>query len=147
MRRIFFRSRRYAMIAFGGSLLVLVTMWRYGPDLSLPRLLRDLPATGGWIDACPSPFKVAVADAPEFNRRLLHEFPVGSSESHLIAALDRLGFKIFGHCKDDPSIHSAVFDQTGFALRIFPLHAKVQWKTDAEKNVLWTKGFISYDGP
>jgi hypothetical protein len=149
------RWLKYAIFAPAIAIVLLIgtyIYWLESPS-SLPPLLRNLEATGGWTDACPVPEALRdvlpIADTPEFNRRLSREFPAGSMEGHLITTLEQIGFKMIGGCKDDPTIHIARFDQTVSTLDLFPtpLTAMVYWKTDARKNVVWTKGFIAYTGP
>jgi hypothetical protein len=127
----------------------------YGPDWLLPPLLRNLESRGGWADACPlSPELAAtlgrnlnLADTPEFDLRLSREFPNGSSNAHLVATLEQMGFRSIGNCDTDPSIHVERYDQEPLVLGLYPLTATVYWKTDPKKKVLWTRGFIFYTGP
>jgi hypothetical protein len=124
------------------------------PDWSLPALLRNLSATGGYTDACPVPKfletvipLIAPAEAPEFNARLARLFPAGANESDVVLKLRAMGFQMIGPCKDDPTIRRARFDQRRFGPYLFPLFAGVFWKVDEAGKLEWTRGVIAHTGP
>jgi hypothetical protein len=125
-----------------------------GPKPSLPPLLRDATAGGGWWGACPpeTPEEVQrqagrpLALSPELDRRLAELFPAGSSEDKLVDTLRTQGFELMPSCKNEHSIRIAAFIQRGGGLLSYPITANVYWKVDETGNIVWTKGFVRYTG-
>ena len=124
------------------------------PTPPLPPLLRNVSAGGGWWGSCPpetSNAEVAYKDrtlaiSPELDQRLSVSFPPGSNEKALVAELESQGFKLLSHCRGDTSIHAAAFNQRGGSLFAYPLTANVFWKVDDDGHILWTRGFVRYNG-
>ena len=125
------------------------------PEPRLPPLLRNVTAQGGRWGACPPRNEseaslqkiLPLAVSPELNQRLLSEFPPGSTEDRLIEELSKQGFTMLPPCKNDQSIHSAVFQQHGAGLfSSFPITANIFWKVDHANAVVCTKGFVAFTG-
>jgi hypothetical protein len=119
-----------------------------------PPLLQNAIAGGGWFSGgCPAhdwdiTAKYPEAHAPQVEARLARDFPAGTPEQALLAALTRQGFKSDGACDNDPSIHRAVFNQAGGGLfGPYPARAQVAWKVDGEGRVVWTKAQLAYQSP
>lgn len=113
----------------------------------LPRLLRGVDTRGGWWGACP-PLKpdTELALSPQLNLRLLHEFPPGSAESRLAAELAKIGFHKLAPCKEDPTVQVTSFTQRGGSIYHPPMFVTVFWKLDASGALVWTKGFVDFNG-
>lgn len=114
---------------------------------NLPPLLQDVSAAGGWYGGCPRDTEEAaqpLALSPELNSRLRKLFPPGSSSNRLQALLLSQGFTIGAACAADTSIKTASFLQKKYFL--YQLQADVFWKVDRQKRVVWTEGFVYYDG-
>jgi hypothetical protein len=124
----------------------------FGCSEAGPPLLRHVTARGGWIGACPP--EVAseaqlqasqpLAISPELDKRLTQSFPPGTSEDRLVKPLTEQGFRLLPSCRNDPSIRVAAFD--GYAGGIFNTWASVYWKVDSGSAIVWTKGFVAFDG-
>jgi hypothetical protein len=152
--RVIAKAVGYAIsvLVVAGGVWLLVLFFIPVPDWTLPPLLRNLPATRGYVSACPLPPDLArlgmiPADASEFNARLARMFPTGLPEARMVETLSTLKFEILHACEFDSSIRTARFDQHGFGPYMFPLWAGVYWKVDLDGNIEWTKGFIAYTGP
>lgn len=65
--------------------------------------------------------------------------PDGSSASALINDLRRQGFKLQDSCPTDASVNWAM-NQSWFGL------ANVYWKVDPGGNLVWTRGYVAWDG-
>ena len=125
-------------------------------DPSLPKLLQNVTATGGYMSACPpsnsteemmlKTWKGRLAISPEFNQRLRDEFPPGSEEKRLIQTLTTQGFMIIGQCDKDPTIWQATFNKKGQGFLRYDTSALVFWKSDVHKRLIWTKGMIFRTG-
>ena len=113
----------------------------------LPPILRKATAGGGWWGACPPVSKAEqtmmahrpLAVSPELDRRLAVQFPPGSDQNGLVIALTQEGFATDKVCPNDRSIHIAWFNAKAVTASIF-------WKVDEVGTIVWTKGFIAYDG-
>jgi hypothetical protein len=125
-----------------------------GSKPSLPPLLRNVTAGGGWWGACPPETPEysqeragrPLAVSPELDLRLAEQFPAGSSERRLVDALRTQGFELMAPCKNEQSIRVAAFVQHGGGLLSYPITANVYWKVDQSGNIVWTKGFVRYTG-
>jgi len=125
-----------------------------GPKPSLPPLLRNVSAGGGWWGACPPETQDEarerqgrpLATSPELDRRLAQSFPPGSSERKLVDTLRNQGFELLPSCRSDHSIHVAAFDQHGGGILFNPITANIFWQVDEADNIVWTKGFVRYVG-
>ncbi|MFY9260561.1 MAG: hypothetical protein WAO71_08650 [Gallionella sp.] len=126
-----------------------------GEITPLPPLLKKATAGSGWSSACPpknekerqmieSSGKLAVS--PQVEQRLRDEFPSGSNDELLIAALLAQNFKLGKPCDTDPTIQRASFFQKGTGLLPYSTIATVYWKVDEQRRIVWTKGFVSYSG-
>jgi hypothetical protein len=109
---------------------------------TLPPLLRDVSAGGGWWGACPpeGDGRRELALSPELNRRLEDQFPPGTSEQRLIRVVSDQGFHRAASCQSDPTIHIATFGRPD-------MRAAVYWKSDDAGSIVWTKGFVFYIAP
>jgi hypothetical protein len=120
------------------------------PNWAVPPLLWHLPATGGYVDACPGPLAPhgLPEGGPEFNTRLLARFPLGSDETTVIGYLTSIGFEMMAPCDLDPTIHGAFYRQRipGPTFVYFQ-GARVRWKVDPENRIVWIRGFTSYLPP
>jgi hypothetical protein len=151
-----------ALIFIGGSLAVIaltpvaIFVWWvvirpmfYPPA---PPLLAHVTAAGGWFGGCPprneqeavSRAKSGEALSPELNQRLALQFPVGSPVGPLVKSLAAQGFKPLEACKNDPTIRRAVFSGPTRGV-VFEIFAVVFWKTEND-TLVWTKGFVAFDG-
>jgi hypothetical protein len=116
------------------------------PEPPLPPLLQGLEGVGGSTTVCPPAteqeaalrHQISVGSpmawSPEFGRRIKHEFPPGSEARQMTEQLQKLGFRMLGSCKGDPSIQHAFFEQHGgFPLRSsgIPMVANVWWQVDS----------------
>jgi len=88
------------------------------------------------------PFRVS----PEFNERLMQEFPPGTTEDRLVTSLVGQGFGGVSPCEADSSIRSVEFNQHGGGMAVFRIGATVFWKVDSANTIIWTKGFVIYYG-
>lgn len=147
---------RWPTSAFRVLIPIVVTLCSCGPRDTLPPLLRNLTAKGGYASACPVPpnlkasgAPLELADSPELDRRLQMEFPSGTPEHELIAKLRQMGFGTMSRCDDDQAIRMARYDQAAQpdVFLFFPMTATVYWKVDKNTNVVWSKGFVSFTGP
>ncbi len=116
-----------------------------------PPLLRNVTAASGWVGACPPQNEFeerlqaqGLALSPELNSRLFLQFPPGSTADYLVKALNDQGFKLSGSCQNDPSILEAIFE--GNTGSIFDTWAAIYWKVDIAHNIVWTKGFVAFEG-
>jgi hypothetical protein len=117
-----------------------------------PPLLRRVTAAGGWVGACPpqndiearGQAQLGLALSPELNSRLVQQFPPGSAEDGIVKTLTAQGFKLSASCANDPSIRIATFK--GYAGGIFDIWAAIYWKVDNADAIVWTKGFVAFDG-
>ena len=123
-----------------------------GPKPSLPPILRNVTAGGGWWGACPPETPNAetarkgrpLAISPELDERLSQAFPPGSSEKRLVDTLQAQGFELLSPCNGDTSIHLAAFNQHGGGVVAYPITANVYWKVDGQGHIMWTRGFVRY---
>jgi hypothetical protein len=143
-----------AFIVLTPAVLFLWWIW-IGPMFypPAPPLLQHVTAAGGWLGACPARSEQEAAEraksgealSPELNLRLAQQFPPGSPEATLVRSLAAQGFKPLEPCRNDATIRSAHFSGlTRGAL--FAINAVVYWKTEND-TLVWTKGFVSFDGP
>jgi hypothetical protein len=121
----------------------------------LPPLLQKATAGSGWSSACPSRNEKEqkmiettgqFAVSPEVEQRLRDQFPPGSNESRLIAALTTQGFKQEAPCETDQTIQRASFFRKGTGILPYDIGATVYWKIDEQGRIVWTKGFVAYGG-
>jgi hypothetical protein len=119
----------------------------------LPPILQKVTASGGWISACPPADDtearmrgtMELAISPEFDARLMKDFPSGTRESTLIEALTSRGFKVLEPCRSDLSVRRASFRQRGGGgLAVYPMTAIAYWKVDEANVVEWTRGFVFF---
>jgi hypothetical protein len=82
--------------------------------------------------------------SPELNQRLAQQFPPGSSGPALFRFLMSQGFMQLEPCENDTTVHRAYYNGpiSGVLLNI---NAIVYWKTEGN-TLVWTKGFVDYDG-
>jgi hypothetical protein len=122
---------------------------------SVPPILRNATAHGGWWGACPPSSETEVesrrmmrdlAVSPEFNSRLENAFPQGSPEEALIDSLTGQGFVLIGQCKADSTIRFLSFHAEGSGFLPYATNAQVYWQADANGRIVWTKGFVRYTG-
>jgi hypothetical protein len=117
-----------------------------------PPLLEHVTAAGGWFGGCPprnqseAGMRATMGEAlsPDLNRKLAQQFPQGSPADPLVQALAQQGFELGGSCPNDSTISSAVFHGPTRGA-IFEMRAVVFWKTQ-DQSLVWTKGFVSFDG-
>jgi hypothetical protein len=121
----------------------------------VPPILRGATAHGGWWGACPPSSETEVetrrimrelALSPELNSRLEAQFPPGSPEQALIDSLTEQGFVLSGQCKTDSTIRIASFDAPGHGFLPYATSAQVYWQADADRRIVWTKGFLMFIG-
>jgi hypothetical protein len=146
------RMRPWLLIA-SVSVAALVTVIGGCTQVALPPLLRNVSSGGGSTDVCPteggdvsnSLAMIGSASSPELDQRLQREFPPGSGEGGLVNVLIEQRFVVQATpCGTDSSIHLAIFRQTKGLF--FPTMATVWWKVDQQNNIVWTEGFVFYDG-
>jgi hypothetical protein len=104
----------------------------------LPPLLDGIHDSSGPDGTlCPGPDKVGPFSS-ELERRLRQQFPGGSPESRLVAALKAQGFLVFTSrdCLNDKAIRSALFTNSSD-------EASVYWKADSAHRLIWTKAILS----
>ena len=120
-----------------------------------PPILHKASAGGGWSSACPPENDTEarfrdktgkLAISPEFDARLMRDFPAGTTEATLIEALTSQGFIVLGPCRSEPAIRMASFRQHGGGLYVYPMMATAYWKVDEVNVVEWTRGFVSFHG-
>ena len=118
-----------------------------------PPLVEKATSLGTWdSQGCPArahdlSTKYPEAHSPLMEQRLTSQFPAGTPEGDLIVALDRQGFRPFAPCDNDPSIHRALFRQSGGSgFGPLPARARVAWKVDSRGRILWTKADVVYLG-
>jgi hypothetical protein len=89
-----------------------------------------------------------IALSPDLEERLSTQFPEGTGESSLTAALASQGFQPpTAACPSDSTIRVSLFPpQTGGGLLRGSKAARVFWKADALGRVLWTHGSVYHDG-
>jgi hypothetical protein len=125
-----------------------------GPKPALPPLLKNVTAGGGWWGACPPENEQEaeereghpLATSPELEQRLVQSFPPGSNERKLVDTLSKQGFELLPPCKSDHSVRVAAFRQHGGGVLVFPVTANIFWKVDKADNIVWTRGFVAYEG-
>lgn len=159
---VYIQSSLRACVAFVVVLVCLAGGCSGSAHKELPRLLRNVAAAGGKWPSCPpegstpeksyaviGAFDVQKADglavSPQLTKRLLLEFPPGSSEEHLITVLTEQGFELAGPCQSDSSLRLATFFQEGEGFLPYATRAEVWWKVE-DARIVWLKGFISYSG-
>lgn len=146
-----------ALLVVLGLLALAFCVVLIGPGFSppTPPILEHVTFSGGWwTGGCPLhedyPFRAQFtggeSQSPQLISRLNSLAPAGSSASTLREFLLQQGFADEPPCTTDPSIHRAVFAQSGRRFLSFPLHAEVAWKTDGDK-VVWVKGIAYGLGP
>jgi hypothetical protein len=117
---------------------------------SAPEILRNVSAAGGYWGGCPpdrhpGPRDVGpLALSPEFNARLVTRFPAGTPQERLISTLSSQGFKSVGPCPADATIK--ILTYSGPSGGIFDMTATAFWQTDAQGKILWTEGFVEFNG-
>jgi hypothetical protein len=118
-----------------------------------PPLVAQATSLGSWDSGgCPArandlSAKYPEAHSPVMEQRLASQFPVGTPEAELMAALDRQGFRATTACDNDPTIHRALFVQSGGSgFGPLPARARVAWKVDGQGRILWTKANVVYEG-
>ena len=120
-----------------------------------PTLLKGVTAGSGWGTPCPprneqeqkiieASGKLAIS--PELQQRLQSEFPPGTSEDRVIAALISQGFKLEPSCATDKTIQRASFFQAGTVILPTDIAADIYWKLDGQRRIVWTKGFVMFIG-
>ena len=127
----------------------------FAPHLTppTPPLLENASTTAGkWQGmGCPrrrgdpSPEAMPDSRSPEVENRLARQFPPGTSEARLKAALVSQHFDLIDACEADASIRRATFSQTGG--RYYgqsAIWAFVAWKTNADGKILWTKADVDH---
>jgi hypothetical protein len=131
-------------------------VWRMeiGPKFypAPPALLEHVTAAGGWFGGCPPRneqeagmrAKSGEALSPELNRKLAAQFPPGSPAEPLMRTLAEQGFAPGPSCENDSTIRSAAFHGPTRGA-IFDIHAVIYWKTENQA-LVWTKGFVAFDG-
>jgi hypothetical protein len=89
-----------------------------------------------------------ISVSPELEGRLSAQFPVGTVETALTAALASQGFQSpTGACPDDSTIRVSLFPpQTGGGLFRISTAAAVLWKVDATGRIMWTHGTAYHEG-
>jgi hypothetical protein len=119
-----------------------------------PPLLQGATAGSGWFSGgCPAhdwdiTAKYPEAHAPQVEARLARDFPAGTPEQALLAALTRQGFKPDIPCDNDATIHRALFNQKGGGLfGPYAAMAQVAWKVDGQDRIVWTKAQLAYQSP
>ena len=121
---------------------------------SLPSLLRDVSAGGGYFTACPPSNKIEakmlettnIAISPELNKRLREQFPPGSADTRLVDTLTGQGLCLAEPCAAVPTIQHASFFQQGTGFLPYDINAEVYWKRDKDSRIVWTKGLVAYTG-
>jgi hypothetical protein len=106
----------------------------------IPEILRGATAGGGYFGACPPKdhaVTIPLAISPEFNQRLEERFPPGSPQIALSNSLNSVGFLTGPACDTVPEIRSLIFRSNGTM-------ALVEWESDGQGRILWTKGFVAY---
>jgi hypothetical protein len=144
-----------AVVAFIVLTPVVVFVWVFyiGPMLhpAAPPLLQHVTAGGGYFGACPPKNSEEAAQRAksgealsELNQRLAQQFPPGSPEQLLVRSLSEQGFTPLEPCENDATVRRAHF--TGPVRGgIFDVNAVVYWKTQND-TLVWTKGFVSFNG-
>jgi hypothetical protein len=143
---------RWKVLSTLGAVGILSVSALFGCSEAGPPLLRHVTAGGGWTGACPPEgaseaqlrASLPLAISPELNQRLAQSFPPGTPEERLVKSLTEQGFKLLPSCRNNPSIRVAVFN--GYAGGIFNTWASVYWKVDGASAIVWTKGFVQFDG-
>jgi hypothetical protein len=142
------RSGVLRIIVLGALIVAGATAFRMSlAQAPLPPILRKATAGGGWWGACPPVSKAEetimahrpLALSPELDKRLAVQFPPGSEQNVLVIALAQEGFVIDRVCPNDRSIHIAWFNPKAVT-------ASISWKIDEAGAIVWTKGFVAYDG-
>lgn len=87
-----------------------------------------------------------LAVSPELSDRLGRQFPPDTAALTLTQELSREGFRAPTACEADPSIMVAEFIQKGSGLLPYDLDASVYWKVSGDGKIVWTKGFVFYQG-
>jgi hypothetical protein len=117
---------------------------------SPPEILRNVTAGGGYWGSCPPdrhpdrPNMGPIALSPEFNSRLKTRFPPGTPQEKLVSTLEAQGFKSVGPCSADATIQ--IWTYSGPSGGIFDITGTAYWQTDAQGKILWTEGFVAFDG-
>jgi hypothetical protein len=161
-RWLCFRRMKRALIFIAGLAAVIVLapaavfVWWVGIRPMFypppPALLEHVTAAGGWFGGCPPRnqqeagmrAKSGEALSPELNRKLAEQFPPGSPAEPLVQTLAKQGFTPGPSCENDSKIHSAAFHGPTRGA-IFDTYAVIYWKTENEA-LVWTKGFVAFDG-
>jgi hypothetical protein len=142
------RSGVLRIIVLGTLIVAGATAYRMSlAQPPLPPILRKATAGGGWWGACPPVSKPEetmmslrpLALSPELNKRLAAQFPPGTEQNVIVIALAHEGFATDKVCPNDRSIHIAWFNSKAITASIF-------WKVDEVGTIVWTKGFIAYNG-
>jgi hypothetical protein len=108
---------------------------------------------GGYWGACPSPDGDdartkygGLALSPRLEARLQEQFPPGTPEAKLVAALADQKFVMLSQCDEDRSVRRAGFTEKSGGVAFYPMTAKVYWKVDDSNRVVWTHGFVAFTG-
>jgi hypothetical protein len=112
----------------------------------VPEILWGATAGSGLYGACgwtqDEKQSEALAVSPEFNERLARQFPPGSDEQRLMGTLTAVGFRSIGTCDDDKSIRILRYE----GRVVLAMTADVYCRADSHGKILWTKGFVEYEG-
>jgi hypothetical protein len=122
------------------------------PRPPTPDILQGLTIGREQFEMCPGAdpnISWEIALSPELEGRLSRLAPPGASEQSVVRALAAQGFHpAEAPCSNDPSVHSATFfQQGGGGLSTYPVMADVYWRVDANSNIEWIHGTVSYLGP
>ena len=106
-----------------------------------PALLRGVPSGAVELPTCERSSSGSSTDFPpgDLDQRLAARYPAGSSASALAKDLRRQGFKLRESCGTDVSVHWATH-RSGWRF------ANIYWKVDPRGNLVWTRGYVAWDG-
>jgi hypothetical protein len=140
-------------LVLAGAAAIAGLLW-YGlyesPHPSLPPLLRGSRVSTHRVEICGKqrggPFSEILL-SPQLEERLSAQFPEGTEEGALTAALASHGFQPpTGACPEDSTIRVSLFSQTGGGLLRISTAAHVFWKVDAVGRIVWTHGTVYHEG-
>lgn len=137
---------KFMRLSIFGAAMLLAAMTE-SCSSTVPPLLRSVTAAGGWYGGCPRNAQDPagpLALSPELDSRLRKLFPPGSSSNQLKSLLIKDGFVLGSPCAADPSISTASYEQKKYILE--QLQANVYWKADSQNRIVWTEGFVDFDG-
>ena len=106
-----------------------------------PPLLQGVSSDALWLPPCERPgFEPGIDFPPgQLDDRLAARHPAGSSASALAKDLRRQGFRLHTSCGTEASVRWAVH-RSGWRF------ANVYWKVDPAGNLVWTRGYVAWDG-